>query len=100
MHILMIEDDLDLGRALLQALKAEGITSVYVVTHSWHMRRALLAFKGTGLTATAAPTDLDDPLGPDWTDFLPRTSGWQNCWFALHEWIGYAWYWLHDRGIA
>ena len=30
MHILMIEDDLDLGRALLQALKSEGITSEWV----------------------------------------------------------------------
>jgi len=30
MHILMIEDDLDLGRALLQGLKAEGITSEWV----------------------------------------------------------------------
>ena len=30
MHILMIEDDLDLGRALLQALKTEGITGEWV----------------------------------------------------------------------
>jgi two-component system response regulator QseB len=30
MHILMVEDDLDLGRALLQGLKAEGITSEWV----------------------------------------------------------------------
>ncbi len=73
-------------------LRAEGIGSVYVVTHSWHMRRALLAFQRTGLTVTAAPTDLDEPLAPEWNDFLPRTPAWQTCWFALHEWIGYAWY--------
>lgn len=30
MHILMVEDDLDLGRALLQGLKAEGITSEWL----------------------------------------------------------------------
>jgi DNA-binding response OmpR family regulator len=30
MHILMVEDDLDLGRALLQALKAEGITGEWL----------------------------------------------------------------------
>jgi two-component system, OmpR family, response regulator QseB len=30
MHILIVEDDLDLGRALLQGLKAEGITSEWV----------------------------------------------------------------------
>lgn len=73
-------------------LKAEGITSIYLVTHSWHMRRALLAFQGTGLTVTAAPTSFDDPLGPDSGDFLPRASGWQTSYFAVHEWIGYAWY--------
>jgi two-component system, OmpR family, response regulator QseB len=30
MHILMVEDDLDLGRALLQGLKTDGITSEWV----------------------------------------------------------------------
>jgi uncharacterized SAM-binding protein YcdF (DUF218 family) len=73
-------------------LRAQGITSVYVVTHAWHMRRALLAFQGTGLTVTAAPTSLDDQLGPDLDDFLPRAAGWQTGYFAIHEWIGYAWY--------
>ena len=73
-------------------LRAEGITSVYVVTHSWHMRRALLAFQGIGLVVTAAPTPLDDPLGPDLDDLLPRAASWQTGYYALHEWIGYAWY--------
>jgi uncharacterized SAM-binding protein YcdF (DUF218 family) len=73
-------------------LHADGITSVYVVTHSWHMRRAILAFRATGLVVTAFPTSLDDPLAPDLYDFLPRASGWQTGYFAVHEWIGYAWY--------
>jgi uncharacterized SAM-binding protein YcdF (DUF218 family) len=73
-------------------LRAEGITSVYVVTHSWHMRRAILAFQGTGLTVTAFPTSLDDQVGFEFSDFLPRASDWQAGYFALHEWIGYAWY--------
>ena len=45
-------------------LRNEGINSVYVVTNSWHMPRALLSFAGTDLTVTAAPTPLDDPLAP------------------------------------
>jgi uncharacterized SAM-binding protein YcdF (DUF218 family) len=73
-------------------LRAEGITSVYVVTHAWHMRRAIIAFQGTGVIATAYPTSLDDPLGPDLYDFFPRAGGWQTGYFAVHEWIGYAWY--------
>jgi uncharacterized SAM-binding protein YcdF (DUF218 family) len=73
-------------------LRAEGITSIYVVTHAWHMRRAVLAFADTGLTVTAAPMALDDPLGPIFSDFLPRAAGWQAGYYAVHEWIGYAWY--------
>jgi uncharacterized SAM-binding protein YcdF (DUF218 family) len=80
------------ARLTADILRAQGITSIYLVTHSWHMRRALVAFQGTGLTVTAAPTSLDDPLAPDLSDFLPRASGWQAGYYAMHEWIGYAWY--------
>ena len=73
-------------------LRAEGISSIYLVTHAWHMRRALLAFHATGLTVTAAPTSLDQPPELDLDDFIPRAGGWQTSYFALHEWIGYAWY--------
>lgn len=73
-------------------LRPEGIDSVYIVTHAWHMRRALLAFQGTGLTVTAAPTPLDGPLRLNLTDFVPRAAGWQTGYYAVHEWIGYAWY--------
>jgi uncharacterized SAM-binding protein YcdF (DUF218 family) len=73
-------------------LRADGITSVYVVTSAWHMRRALLAFEGVGLTVTAAPTPPDDKLAPNLSDFLPRTELWQTGYYALHEWIGYEWY--------
>ncbi len=76
-------------------LQAEGIDSVYLVTHAWHMRRGLQSFQGTGITVTAAPTSLDDPLGPDWSDFIPRAGIWQTGYFAMHEWIGYAWYSRH-----
>lgn len=73
-------------------LRPLGITSVYVVTHSWHMRRAVLAFQQAGFIVTAAPTALDNPMDPDLTDFLPRAGAWQSGYYALHEWIGYAWY--------
>ena len=86
------EDTWENARFSAEILRPQGITSIYVVTHSWHMRRAILSFEGTGLTVTAFPTSLDDPLGPDLYDFFPRASGWQTGYFAVHEWIGYAWY--------
>lgn len=73
-------------------LRAAGIHSVWVVTHPWHMRRALLAFARAGLVATAAPTPLDQDRGPSWTDLLPRITSWHETYWALHEWIGLAWY--------
>jgi uncharacterized SAM-binding protein YcdF (DUF218 family) len=73
-------------------LKKDGITSVYVVTHAWHMRRALLAFRETGLTVTPAPIPPDRRLGIALDDFIPRATAWSASYFALHEWIGNAWY--------
>jgi len=73
-------------------LQAQGITSVYVVTSAWHMRRALLAFQGTTLTVTPYPTPPGDPIRVDLNGLLPHASAWLTGYYALHEWIGYEWY--------
>jgi uncharacterized SAM-binding protein YcdF (DUF218 family) len=73
-------------------LEKQGIHSVYVVTQGWHMRRALLAFRHTGLTVTAAPSAMNPPLDLLPSDFLPHASAWGLSYYALHEWIGCAWY--------
>jgi uncharacterized SAM-binding protein YcdF (DUF218 family) len=75
-------------------LRREGIGSVYLVTHAWHMPRALIAFRHAGLRATAAPVLLDHAPTGIASDFAPRLSGWRMSFYALHEWIGclyYAW---------
>jgi len=73
-------------------LRAAGIDSVYLVTHSWHERRALIAFAATGTTVIAAPTPLDQPPMPIFSDFLPSARSWETSYYALHEWIGCVWY--------
>ena len=73
-------------------LRADGIQSVFVVTHGWHMRRSLYAFRRAGIEAIPVPVRLD--RGPVMTpgEFVPRVSAWTNSYFALHEWVGLAWY--------
>jgi uncharacterized SAM-binding protein YcdF (DUF218 family) len=75
-------------------LKAEGITSVYVVTQGWHMRRALIAFRHVGLVAVPAPTPLGARPSVQVSDFIPRAREWAESYYALHEWLGLAWYGL------
>jgi len=74
-------------------LRPLGIRSVYVVTHAWHEKRAILAFRHFGLLPTAAPVQLDALRG----GILPSTVGWSRSYYALHEWIGCIWYWMHAQ---
>jgi uncharacterized SAM-binding protein YcdF (DUF218 family) len=74
-------------------LRAHGIGSVWVVTTPWHLRRALLAFRRAGLEATAAPLPLDAPPRLP-RALLPEPGAWLRSYWALHEWIGLAWYWV------
>lgn len=80
------------------ALHDDGVRAALVVTHAWHMRRSLLAFRRTGLTATAAPTHFTGPARPDAGSFVPNAHAWSQARFAMHEWIGLGWYALWDRG--
>jgi uncharacterized SAM-binding protein YcdF (DUF218 family) len=73
-------------------LHEQGIKSVYLVTQAWHMRRAIIAFRDTGIVVTVAPPRLDRPPTPLATDFLPEIAGWRSSFYALHEWIGCAYY--------
>ncbi len=73
-------------------LRAEGIDQVYIVTHAWHMQRALVAFRRAGLQAFAAPVQMD--ALPDWraSSFVPSVQAWQQTYWAVHELVGWAWY--------
>ena len=80
------------ARFSVPMLNEAGITRIYLVTHAWHMRRALLAFQRAGMDAVPVPVRWDPP--PRWViaEFLPRTNAWSASYFALHEWIGLLWY--------
>jgi uncharacterized SAM-binding protein YcdF (DUF218 family) len=73
-------------------LRANGIGSVYLVTHAWHMRRALLAFHHFGIRVIPAPVQIDQYPDVSLGDLMPNVRGWLITFYALHEWLGYAAY--------
>lgn len=73
-------------------LKAQGITRVYVVTHAWHMKRALIAFRRAGLDATPAPVAIDAKPRLLPGEFLPAAHAWLDSYYMCHEIIGLVWY--------
>lgn len=72
-------------------LAPQGIKTIYLVTHAWHMPRARLAFEHAGFEVIAAPTGFargkDEP--PIALDFLPRAAALVNSYYFFHEVIGY-----------
>lgn len=75
-------------------LRRNGIHSIYVVTHAWHMRRALFCFRHYGMAVTARPVTPDRAPTPIPSDFAPSVRAWLDSYYGFHEWIGLLWYHL------
>ena len=69
-------------------LRDAGVRRVYLVTHGWHMRRSLLAFRRAGIDAIAAPVRDDPWPRMQLQDLIPRVSSWSRAYLAIHEWVG------------
>lgn len=81
-------------------LASHGIKKVALVTHAWHMPRAMKVFSLNGVDAMATPTvftsgkvTVTRSLTQDW---LPSSKALRNSYYALHEHLGLAWYRLKD----
>lgn len=72
-------------------LQADNITRVLLVTHAWHMRRAMEEFSRTGLRAIAAPTKFAGSGPVELLSYLPNGRSYSESTFALHEWLGLLW---------
>lgn len=82
------------ARYSAEILKRDGIRRIYLVSHAWHLRRALPQFRGQGLAVVPAGTDYPGPGGwpPGVTDFIPNGKSMQESYLAFHEGIGLIWY--------
>ena len=73
-------------------MKADGITRVYLVTHAWHMRRSLVAFRRAGIEAVPIVVRTDPKPRYTAMELLPRVWSWPRAYLALHEWVGLVYY--------
>lgn len=72
---------------------------VVLVTHAWHMPRAVLSFERAGFTVIPAPTAFTWKEVP-WKKpayWLPRVRNLRVSEIALHEYLGKVWYWATSR---
>lgn len=76
-------------------LNREGITDIILVTHAYHMPRAVEAFTKAGFHVIPAGVDFFSPdVRPAIFNLLPSLDALISTRIVLHEWIGRAWYHL------
>ncbi len=73
-------------------LKKEGINSVYLVTHFWHMPRARAVVEKQGLKVLEAPMGFYQKTAFTPLDFYPSSEGFQRTRWVWHEILGNLWY--------
>jgi uncharacterized SAM-binding protein YcdF (DUF218 family) len=81
-------------------LQQSGVSSVYLVTHAWHMPRAQDAFSKTGLCIVPAATGYRTHNRATVLSFLPDANSLAESYLALHEAIGIIWYGIWNRLAA
>jgi uncharacterized SAM-binding protein YcdF (DUF218 family) len=80
------EDNLNFSGEML---KAENIRTVILVTHDFHMRRALAHCEAAGLTCIPAPVSYGGRgRGGPWISHLPNTGALETSALAIHEMFG------------
>lgn len=68
-------------------LRAAGITRIALISHAWHLPRAIPLFEREGFTVIAAPTAFSGGAPPRVASLLPG-EGLGRSRLALHEYLG------------
>lgn len=88
------------ARLSVQQLKSAGVQRVLLVTDAMHMARSVAIFTQFDVRVVPAPTIFysREPISP--IDFMPKAHWLEVTAYAMHEWIGIAWYSLrHGSAI-
>lgn len=84
------------ARYSAQMLKNAGVKRIYLVSHAWHLPRAVPEFEREGLVVVPAGTGYSVTRGPRPLDFVPSTKGLYDSYLAMHEGIGLVWYHIRN----
>lgn len=87
----------DNARLSDRLLNDAGIHRIALVTHAWHLRRAVPLFESRGFTVLPAGTQFARTRVNDVFDLIPSPAGLRDSTFALHEWLGILWYKLRTQ---
>jgi uncharacterized SAM-binding protein YcdF (DUF218 family) len=91
----IVENTADEAQGVLDLTKAHGISSVILVTSSFHLPRAQLLFNQAGVANEAYPTDFKFLYRPyDWLSFLPNAEAFFWTSSGIREYIGRLYYWI------
>jgi uncharacterized SAM-binding protein YcdF (DUF218 family) len=86
----------DNARLSAPLLKQHNIRRIVLVTHAWHLRRAVPLFESQGLNVIPAGIQFSSTRIDSILDLLPTPAGLRDSTFALHEWLGILWYKLRS----
>lgn len=77
-------------------LEQAGVKRIALVSHAWHLRRAVPLFQLQGFDVVPAGTRFARGSLDSVFDLLPTPNGLRDSSFALHEWLGIVWYKLRS----
>ncbi|HQT32090.1 MAG TPA: YdcF family protein [Thiobacillus sp.] len=86
----------DNARLSARQLKSSQVQRIILVTHAWHLRRAVPLFETQGLSVIPAGIQFSSIRLDSVLDVLPTPAGLRDSTFALHEWLGIVWYKLRS----
>jgi len=92
-------DTRDNARMSADVLRGLDFERVFLVSHAWHLPRAVAAFERAGVRVIPAPTDFGHDRDPQLlaVDFMPSSQAFRQSYFALHEYLGRVWYALRAQ---
>ncbi|MGE5320044.1 MAG: YdcF family protein [Hyphomicrobiaceae bacterium] len=86
----------DNARLSAPLLHQSGVRRIVLVTHAWHLRRAVPLFEARGFSVIPAGIQFSGTRLDSILDLLPTPAGLRDSTFALHEWLGILWYKLRS----